>query len=633
MKHFVPFFAACLMVASTLSGCKEKIELNDVNTQVSMDLGLAMPIGTTYATLGDFLGGKAKDKIEIDEDGIIHLIHDTVMERNFRSMDIKDYPASTLKEFNVGEKTSAIMPGQSYAMEFPVEVEFDNVNTDPTDQRIDSVSVLHANYKSVINLSSELISQGFAWDWITKVEVILKDQFSRKEGNTVTVYQKGEQTDITDFGQDINISIDNFKLYMMKDRSKDAANDNILKTAKMAIKFYITVPATASTITVAPTSTIFYDLNLQMLTFDAVWGYAKPSKEMRDEQNIEIASIWDMWTKLKQATLPLAEPRIDFYIHSKVAGRLQMNARYFYAVADENPTDTTWASFNGKKMRIYEWNTHQDPDNDFIELDESTIGDSITRHIVLNKDADKGMIDRLFKARPDRVGYQFDMEVYDPYKTYPQVRLNPINRFDVDAHIDVPMVFDKGLAVQLDDTLKEVNLSAYSLDSILNGALGKENVQDANVVLYVGFTNHIPMGVSVKVKFADEAGNEILLNGKPVRLIKYGENTATAPADTINLKMPEVKIMKRSNKDAVYVAKEEQTPEQYIIDIDRDNFEAFSKTKNIVFSFTLHNNGEKVTYPVAIQNTASLSAKIGITARINGKVDLRKMLDKENNNK
>lgn len=626
MKHCVPFFAACLIAALTLSGCKEKIELNDLNTRVSVDLGLAMPVGTTYATLGDFLGGKAQDKIEIDKDGIIHLIHDTIMERNFRSMDITHYPASALKEFNVGEKISTILPGQSYEIEYPTEVEFDNINKTPTDQRMDSISVLTANYKSVINLSNDLIAQGFKWDWITKVEVVLKDQFFRKEGNIVPVYKKGEQTDITDFGQDINISIDNFKLYLMKDMHKPAGNDNVLKTATMSIKYYISVPATASTITVTPTSTIYYNLNLQMLTFDAVWGYAKPSGEMRDVQKFEVSSIWDMWKKLKKATLPLVEPSIEFDIRSKVAGKLQMNAHYFYAVADANLTDTIWASFNGSKSRVYEWNDNTKEDKHFIELDERTIGDSISHIVVLNEEAENGAIDRLFRARPDRVGYQFDVEVYDPEKTYPQVRLSPDNRFDVDAHIDLPMVFDKGLAVQLDDTLKDVKLSQLSLDSILNGALGRENVQNANVVLYVGFTNHIPMGVSAKVKFTDENDNEILLNGKPIRLIKYGENTATAPSDTINLKMPDVEAMSRTDRGDVYVAKSEQTPEQYIIDIDRDNFEAFSKTKNIIFSFSLHNNGEKVIYPVAVQNTASLSAKVGVTARINGKIDLNKLL-------
>lgn len=636
MKHFFNFFAACAVVAVTLSSCKEEIDINKIDPTATVDLGIALPIGNITASLSDFLGiDVIQPYIEIDKDHVIHLKHDTVIERNFRHVDIREYPADTLKKCNMAEgfKVSEIWPGDQYVVEYPIDVKFDNVNDDPTDERIDSVSVLHAQYSSRITISQDMLNQGFKWAWINRIDVIMKDAFYRQGGNTITVYDKKRNTNITDFGQPIDIDLDNFMLYFMKDRKVNSGIDptNILNSAELVIKYYVSIPWTAKKMQIKNTSTIFYNLHLEMLQFDAAWGYAKPGKDMRDEQSLVIEDSWAMWKDIKKATLPLAEPQIDLDIKTKVAGKFQLNARYFYAVADERPTDSVFASFNGKRSLTEFWRD----EDEYIELDRHTIGDSISHHLIFNKEADKGAIHNLFAIRPDRVGYKFDVEVYDPLtpKTYPQIRLSPVNRFDVDAHIDLPLVFNKGLAIQYADSIKDIDLSKASLDSLLNGALSSKDVQEANLVLYLDITNRIPLGLSASVTFLDENNDTIRVNGKPIQLIKLGDDPTTAFVDTLNLKMPDVEEMIRPSKnDYVYVAKKDQTPETYMIDIDRDNFEAFAKTKTIAFNILLHNANDNANYPVAITDNATMKIHAGVTARINGKIDIRKYLNNEKEN-
>lgn len=641
MKHFFKLFIVCSAALVMLPGCKEKIDLKDVDTTVSVDLGLAAPIGTVYATIGDLLGIKeVQNYVEVDEDGILHIMHDTIIKRNFRNVDITSYPADTLKKCNFAEgfKVNEVWPGDQYIVEYPITVDFDNVNKNPTDERIDSVSVLSADYTSIITISNDLSAQGFKWDWIKRIDVILKDAFWRKEGNTITVYDKKKDSSITDFGQPIKITLDNFMLYFMQDRTIDPSAANALKSAELSIKYYVSVPWTANKITIDPAqSTINYNLQLKMLTFDAIWGFAKPSSQMRETDTITIANSWPMWKDIKQAKLPLSEPKIDLYVKTKVAGKLQLNADYFYAVADENLSDTVYATFRGEDgvdriQKKYFW-THE-AGIDYIDIKKQTIGDSIQHHLTFSKDVKEGAIDRLFKVRPDRVGYKFYVEVYDiEPKRYPQIRLGPQNYFNVDAHIDLPLVFDKDLGLQYADTLKDVDLSAVSLDSLLNGVLAKKDVQDANLVLYMDIYNHIPLGISATVKFLDDKGQEILLDGKPLRFIKYGDNAETAYSDTLNLSMPEMKEINRKHGDPVNIAKDTQKPDQYIIDINKDNFDAVSKVKTIAYNVTMHNNGEKALYPAAITKDARVLIKAGVTARVNGKLDLRQLMDpkKENN--
>lgn len=637
MKQFLHIFAALAVVLTTLSGCKEEVDISKMDTSATVDLALAMPIGTMYATLGDFLGiEQIKPYIEVDHDGVLHLIHDTIIARNFKKIKIEDYPADTIKKCNVkqGFKVDEMWPGDQYIAEYPIEVTFSDVNDKvPSDydyERFDSVSVRKASYTSRVRISDDLKSQGFKWSWIKRVDILLGDAFNRKGGNVLTVYDRSRDN-VNGFDEPITIEIEDFMLYFIKDKKSQAGPLNVRRTGDMTIKYYVSVPwDLGHNITIDDDATIFYDLHLQMLDFDAIWGFCKPSSDMRDESHLVIEESWPMWKDIKKATLPLAEPQVDMDIHSKVGGRFRLNADYFYTLADANPTDTVFAYFDKERTKrkfIEDWTEYG---IDAINIDKKTIGDSIVRHLMFNNEIKRGQLDRLVAIRPDRVGYKFYVEVWErdfDKPEYPQIRLAPSNHFNVDAHIDLPLVFNEGLALQYSDTIRDLNLSSISLDSMLNGALSKQNVQDANLVLYLDIKNRIPLGLSANVRFVDADGKDVLVNGKPIQLFKYGESTEAARIDSLNLRMPDVEEFKRTSKPSAYAAKQDQPSEQYIIDIDRDNFDAFSKVKNVVFSLLLHNDSKAAKYPVAITDESSLVIKAGVTARINGKVDIKKILE------
>lgn len=633
MKQFLHIFAALTVVLTTLSGCKEEVDISKMDTSATVDLALAMPIGTMYATLGDFLGiEQIKPYIEVDHDGVLHLIHDTIIARNFKKIQIEEYPADTIKKCNIkqGFLTDELLPGASFTADYPTEVTFTDVNDkEPSDynyERFDSLSVRKAVYTSRIRISDDLKSQGFKWSWIKRVDILLGDAFNRKGGNILTVYDRSRD-DINGFDEPITIDIEDFMLYFIKDKSIPAGPKNVRRTADMTIRYYVSIPEDLDhNIAISEDATIFYDLHLQMLDFDAVWGYCKPSSEMRDENILVIEESWPMWRDIKKATLPLAKPQVDMDIYSKVGGKFRLNADYFYTLADANPTDTVFAYFDKERTKrkfIEDWKEYG---IDAINIDKKTIGDSIVRHLMFNHEIERGQLDKLVAIRPDRVGYKFYVEVYDDYTNpkYPPIRLSPHNYFNVDAHFDLPLVFNEGLALQYSDTIRDLNLSSISLDSMLNGALSKQNVQDANLVLYLDIKNRIPLGLSASVRFVDADGKDVLVNGKPIQLFKYGESTEAARIDSLNLRMPDVEEFKRTS---AYAAKQDQPSEQYIIDIDRDNFDAFSKVKNVVFSLLLHNDSKAAKYPVAITDESSLVIKAGVTARINGKVDIKKILE------
>ena len=186
-KHIYAFLACAL--AGVFTGCHSKVDLQNINSQAEVELGVALPVGSIRASIGDFLGGDDISMIYVDDDGIYHFI-DTldIPTKNYHKVDVSKYILENNKamEFDVKpavDDKSLIKAGEDYVITFDLKLSTDNFNTNPLDERIDQILVSNAGFTSVIGVKDF----DLYWSEIKKVELVLGDQFDRAAGKTITL--------------------------------------------------------------------------------------------------------------------------------------------------------------------------------------------------------------------------------------------------------------------------------------------------------------------------------------------------------------------------------------------------------------------------------------------------------------
>ena len=83
-----------LLAAFTLHSCKEDIDLANVDPQIQLDMGLALPLGTVETTLDYFLGTSdfGPDVLTYSPlDSMLILHYDTSVVWDFHNIDLSEY--------------------------------------------------------------------------------------------------------------------------------------------------------------------------------------------------------------------------------------------------------------------------------------------------------------------------------------------------------------------------------------------------------------------------------------------------------------------------------------------------------------------------------------------------------------
>ena len=87
--YFIVFLISCL---GLLNACKSDVDLSNIDMSSQINLGVALPIGTMSATIGDFLGDSLIEQIMVDEMGVFHFCDTLPLQtRDFHSIDLTKY--------------------------------------------------------------------------------------------------------------------------------------------------------------------------------------------------------------------------------------------------------------------------------------------------------------------------------------------------------------------------------------------------------------------------------------------------------------------------------------------------------------------------------------------------------------
>ena len=604
MKKHVYICAMALLAAAFLGSCRNDIDLRNIDGQAKVDLGLALPLGSIRAAVGDFLGDSQVPGIYVGADNAL-VYRDTFnIKRKFHEIDLKDKISDTDKKFDVYNNLTAqgLLDGDDYItttgkqikMEFPFRLELQDVNDDLSEERIDSALIKNAWFTSRIGRTSLPLEPG----WIDSIVLVLiPDDFRRPTGIHLPIV--GKKGDFA-YNKNIRIDVDQFTLDLLKDHSKGPGDDNVQDYCDLQINFYFTLPK-GKKVQITPAARYNYHLNVEFVDFEAIWGFFKPSEDMRDEDSVILGDEWEKWKDLSKVKLTVSEPSINLNIHSKIAGAMIMNGDYLFVKSFETG-EIQYATFKTDDVikRVVRFDGTNG--NEYLDPKKSVPGDSIIYNILFDSDNQRGRIDRLFAIRPDMLGYKFNVE-FDAGTT-PQIRMPRDTRINMEACINIPFKFRKGVEAGYKDTLRDINIASMSLDSIAENTKLIDTIRAAQLKLEVAIENNLPFRVLARLRFFDENGNIVK---DPT------DSTHTKPLlfgglDTLIINPPEM----RAKNNVIEV--EEPTRTYFEINIDKKNYETFTSIKQMEYLVEIDAEHANPLFTGA--NTLWLSADHGVKATL-----------------
>ena len=597
-KHLHALIA--VMAGLLLAGCHSKIDFENIDKKVEVEGGLALPIGTMHATMGDFLGNGKVKKISVDEEGVFHYI-DTVdiPTKEYHQINLANYILKNKEtlEFKVLDHP---VPNpihgngvDGFTFDFPMTIDMEGINDHTSDERIDSIWVTKAKFHSFINVKNF----DLRWHEIKSVKLKLEDEFHRADGDIIDIPIGGH-----DFSDSIEINVDEFTLDLLKDKINHDPDQGTVNKINFTIIFEV-VPDNNHTINLSANSVFTYDLKVDVIDYAAIWGFFEAGNQMRNTDTISLAKEWPEWKNVKKLKMRFAEPRIDVFVSHKVAAPLIMHIEYIKAIDSlGNPKPATWDGETSKDLYLKE----------YMSPLAETLQDSVMHHEFFNHEAGRGHIDELFDVRPDSFMYSFRLLVdqtkwkYNTdWQTWKQLRIVKDAKVYGYAVADVPFKFKEGSEGQYKDAIKNVNLSKVTLDSLLASENILDTVKASELKLIMVVKNRIPFDIYGQFTFlnADSVDMHLqLLQDNPTNRILF----------------PAPKMERPAGQKYGYVSEASETT--LIFNVKKSEFDRFAQVKHILFDASLSGNPQ----PCVLDTATDLSVKIGIAAKVDAIMDFNK---------
>lgn len=626
-----------LTVGCILAGCRSKLDLDNVDTTMEVNMGLALPVGNLRLTLNDLIG--EVDGLYIDSlnnKGVLTWKFDTTTARYYHQLELADYLSKTTEDLNIYDQTYAkikekipVWSGEPVTLpfdfpltlDFPVDLPLDGINDDKTmKERLDSAYITSASFYSIINPKD----MPFDWDWVDSIVLDLGPRFvcPGPEGNYKTIYAKEAGSSSYGFGDTIPLTVDAFTLDMMKKKLPAGSKPveyygNVYDTCSFSVHFKITIPQ-GSTVDIKPTSEFQYELGARFLNYTAIWGMFEPSSDMSGSDVIDMSDAWKTFSFMNKAKIPFAEPKLDVQIVTQIAGALRLRNAYVFTLDANN--DTTFAWFNNKQDESSRWFNKAFNSNEYLRLN-SQIGDSSTNmKVVFNKETEKGQIHRFFRSTPQQLGYKFAV-IFDETET-PQIRITPNTSIRVNSTLTMPFIFDQGVWIEYPDS-NEVSLSQISIDSIQAGSSVIDTISATNVKLVLKALSTIPLSLKLSMRCLDENGNIVMDPTDPSKPFYLFDK------DTISINPPS-DFTRVGGTDTWIPAK---PGESYLMaSLTKEQLNIFPKISRIRYNAILDDKALDEAYKKGMNNVRlteenEVKLKIGLA----GNIDAVLNFNKENN--
>ena len=628
-------FLLVLAVGCIFAGCHSKLDLDNLDSSAEVKMGLTLPVGSMQLTLMDMLGDIDNlyvDSSNTNQNGVLTMKLDTSVSRYFHQIDLAQYMSDTTINLGVAEKIDSIIddipwlkaammltggkiiiPADtffSFPLDFPFTINLKGIN-DPDkiqSERLDSAQIEMASFASTIQGYNLPID----WAWVDSIKLDLGDQVNR-DNKVMTVYRKGDAkyAQYDSYGKKIPTDIDNFTLNMLDNAG------NPLEECTFKIHFNITIPG-GSTVTLDPTAAFSYKLDIQFIDYKAIWGMFDPSSAMSENSVIDLSGSWNKASFITKSRIPFANPTIHCDIETQIAGPLMIkNAQVYVIDSLNNPTYAKFGSNRREYKDIYfapgQWLDPHDP---------STIGQWTTDMFFdFDSTSANGRLNELFKTIPQKLGYNFAVRI-NANETK-QMRITNNTAIRVNARCRLPMIFDKGVQITYPDTLHDISISQYSIDSIQAESDVIDTIKAAQVKLVMKAESMIPLGLKLVMRCLDENGDIVMdpkVSSEPFNLFE---------SDTLLITPPDVAYSAQAG-GFVPTAR----VSTFIASLDKEDLNVFTKIKKIAYKAVLDDDALADAYAKGLHNVRLtkddyVTIKIGLAANVEGVLNFGKNDEKK----
>lgn len=604
MKHFYSVFLATVLAATTLlTGCKEKLDLENMDGQAELKMGLAVPVGTMSATMGDVIGqvgDKANIYIKQPGDNALDYLEDYTLffrdtfriNRQFHAIDLSKYVGDSNNEFKPADKATSPLSTRQ-VIEFDMPVKFDNINCTLTDERLDSMYITDAKFTTNLTKNFNIERPD-----IEKVELIFPSCMLNYADKTPLAPKELDLS--SGFGSDIVITMSDFLIKLtVNDLYEPWAPGNVTNTLNFKVRF--TINPTAP-IAFDATSCFTYKFHVDFLEYKALWGFFKPGKDMIDEHIVDLAKEWAPWKRIKNLKMRFAKPTIEIFCEHAIGAKLQVNAEYLYVEPMGHPEQRVYGKFGMSqgKTEVAHIDDFPAKDSPF----DTTVNAWVYKFLYTGGGGNqhKGDIDQMFDVRPDFLGYKYNIDLQD-HDPNTQFRMTNNTKLAIDAITTVPFVFNEGSTGGWEDTTS-VNFEKVDYDSLLSSVKFIDTIKTSDVKLFIAAKNTLPFIVEASYKFLDAAGQEVVLD-----LITEENKTD---------KVMTIPVPKSFDSHGIA-----QTPGEnmLIISINRQQFDQLKRIKKVCYDARLYGN----PCTVVMTSESALKTTIGVGATVDAIFDITKL--------
>lgn len=580
-----------------LGSCRADVDLNHIDPSAELSMNLALPVGDVSAQMGDFLGmGKVGNYISVREDGVLVYQDTFSVNRPFHNIDLTAYMTRAHKKFDIHEMKPELVgttlpAGVTVELDCPVKVDLSGLNTDEylDNERLDSAHIGHARYTS----SFSTLDLDLPFSDIERIEMVLDGNVRRPAGKVINIPLEGKG-----YNQPLEVVVDNFFINFMKDKNQDPGRRNVVNEVTWTFRFFI---KPSRPLTITQTSALNYDMTVDFMDYEAIWGWFKPGNKMHDFDTLLIEDEWPEWKLIKNMKLQLAEPKVTINERSELGVPLLLNLS-FLKVQSKETGETKYATFNGDTTYLWALPRFVNPGSQAV----SPYTDVASNTIVLNEQADNGRLDEMFTIRPDILAYRFEVIPNTAYSTeLKQHRLVKNTNIDVDALLDIPFIFNPGVEISYADSIRDINLEKADLDSILTEVEVVDSVHAKHLKLILQSENYIPFNIRCDFTFLDADGNEIA-----IKALEGNSN--------------QMQIDGAFDIDNRVVLN--PTTSTMVIDLEQSEIDKLPLIKTIAYKAFLGEN----TASCRLLDTTKLKIRIGVAAEVDAflNLDLNELMNK-----
>lgn len=579
-----------LLAAFTFHSCKEDIDLANVDPQIQLDMGLALPLGTVETTLDYFLGTSdfGPDVLTYSPlDSMLILHYDTSVVWDFHNIDLSEYTTwdeqvsyvvdgisnGEIDKTDFDYQEQIPFPATQTTLEFLNEVSLENFNVDLDYEEIDSVHMTLASFR----LRVDVENFDLEWSEVSNVRVKFTDPSLRFDDGTM---EKILPIEGKGFGQDITVSLYDFMIIPQKNQETGSFEN---------IRFFICIDVNTRTEKMlSKNSMVKFGCGFDFLDYDVLFGVFEPKKAAYEHQRDTMSKYFAI-DRLDGINLPFSDPKVDLVVSTSTVGlpsRIIIDSIY----VENGEGERGLLSYDGETTKSY----------DVPYITSPWVNQTASTDVLhLGKGEEYGNLDHLFQVIPKYFGYSYrirvDRDLLDELKDRHTPFIKANANYQMNLKAELPLKFYPGVNVTYKDTVQTTMAESLKLDSLLSGVAMLDSLKTGELFLRLVIENNIPFDIKVKLRFLNDYDEVVPIGG----LYDGGQN------DSI-----------------MFSAMENNVPTQQAvnIDLDEEDVRAFENVTQIIYDFYLGDN----TQEAAFYASSGFKLHVGLAGKVEAIINLGK---------